>query len=67
VSDRARLAVQIAEAQAQPLARVYADYFRALRAELIEEIIGAEDGERDAVAHKIQLLDQLSTETQRQR
>lgn len=46
-----------------PQDAAWRDYLTALRAEKIEDMVAAEDGDRDPVAHQIQFIDEVLSDT----
>lgn len=67
MQDSARLANQIANAAGDQMARAWQEYLSAKRAELIEEMIAAGTVEdREEVAHRLQMIDVLRSETRGQ-
>lgn len=49
-----------------PQDSAWREYLEALRAEMLEDMVSAADGERDTVAHQIMLIDQVLRDTRPQ-
>lgn len=60
----AKLAREISGAGAHAMTALWRDYLRALRADLIEEMVDAADGGRDQPAHQVQIIDRILSDTE---